>query len=447
MMENQHDFMNYSLNLTFLVNKNAQLIAEYRYNPLNIVYFDVNQPLDLGRVFSVQLKQSFGGSFEKVIERKWNGKIIIKMLYKSANENDKKVYDLKKARVSIDGENFSETNDEGEAYFEDISPGKHKIKVYLKEIGANFVPLGKTNLEINLMPSETKEISFLFKAYSSIYAIVWNDVDNSHKIPQAYFGFSNLKIDLIAPDNRITNMLSGDDGTAYFKKIIPGRYKITVWKDSIPEGMVPTTPLSLDLELSPGDEKVIGFGIKGYGEISGKVSLVRIGSQNVFEPFSDIKIKMDGIAIGASDEKGEFLITVPAGGHIFEPGYSVEYYLIDEKTEKIMILPAKKAFQEYKLVKYGKIIGKINFKENVSLKQFSKESIVIILKGAQGEEEFVYTDKNGLFIFNNLKMGKYKVILDKSYIPEGLKSSSPLINEVVINSGDIIKVNYIFDLK
>lgn len=139
---------------------------------------------------------------------------------------------------------------EGKTCFGLISAGKYSISVDLSEVPVDLLCPVNTVQEVNLSEGESVTLSFpLFKA-ASLEGRVFIDKDRNGLYDEWEQGLSNR---FVLANERM--MPSEKDGSYQFRNILPGRYKLTLSKETFPDNFELTTPSVIEIELKPGEQR------------------------------------------------------------------------------------------------------------------------------------------------------------------------------------------------
>ncbi|MFK5969352.1 MAG: prealbumin-like fold domain-containing protein [Candidatus Marithrix sp.] len=157
-----------------------------------------------------------------------------------------------------------------------------------------------------------------------------------------------------------------------------------------------------------------------------------------------------------TDKNGEFEIPFVKKGtyFLFMDNSASELNTIAETRGpyKIDILPSEETYFEVSLTKSSKIIGSIviqidkneNKKGYIPIKETVKKLIIEVNNGK--ETYRLYTNNDGTFVFNDLRPGKWKMIVYKVGIPDGYQLLSNKY-DLTLSSEEVKEVNVILKKK
>jgi hypothetical protein len=181
---------------------------------------------------------------------------------------------------------------------------------------------------------------------------------------------------------------------------------------------------------------------KNIGSVTGKI--LNHGVDKV----SGVRLNFNGI-LAISDKDGNFRFpTVPIGSHTL--GIDAASFGINAVTETpgpytIKVDPAKVTYFEFAMTKSARIEGTLKVQEDEKANQKGyipvKEQISkLIVEVSNGSEMFRnFTDKDGLFRFEDLRPGDWKFKVYSNGLPRGYKIVTDQFN-VSLKSGETKKL-------
>lgn len=145
---------------------------------------------------------------------------------------------------------------DGKVCFSMIDHGKYMVMVDLNEVPVDLLCPINLNQTVEI-GTQSVILAFPLQRAASIEGRIFVDKNKNGIYEQGEMGLSER---IIYANEQV--MISDDDGIYRFGNILPERYKVSLSKDSIPEGFEAITPLSLEIELKQGEKKTgIDFGI------------------------------------------------------------------------------------------------------------------------------------------------------------------------------------------
>ncbi len=440
-------YSGFSTSLIYLYSPNSELRLSYFSNPMETIYYVQDQPVKMKNIVALQLRQSFGGPLQREFLSRWNGAITSRVYYTPKGEMSFSPLTGDMPRVPLvlksqDLGNYYQTTDEkGEASFRDIIPGTYNLDIDRDKLDPHLNLLGDYSKVVDIAPGTRRTIDFNFEANSSVYAVVWNDFDGSGEIGTPYTGFEGVKVRL----NNDKVITTDSNGVARFRDLPPGRAVVEVLPDSFPKGIQSNTPERLEMDLLPGRENLAKFGLQGWGYITGTVRVVPVGrDKSVTEPAVNVPIIVGRETVGQTDEEGRYRVRVPAGSHQLTTGfkrYNFRAYPVTEEIFTAQVEPELDVSRDFTLALSGRIRGQLYEMVDGREVEFRQGGVVIDFTGTP---DFLYTDSQGGFLFEDLKVNGYTVSIDPQYVPEGYRLISPDTLKVNILSGQDKDVKFVF---
>ena len=188
---------------------------------------------------------------------------------------------------------------------------------------------------------------------------------------------------------------------------------------------------------------------RGTGEIEGVV-FVDLNSNNIKdrgeETFSDIEIMLDGRVVTKTDENGHYKISsvIPGEHKISLLLRKIPAYYQPISEEKKIGVKGKKKYQlDFILVPLGIISGKVilDLNENGVGEEKEpplKEIHINLIKDDEIVSD-VFTDSKGIFKFDNIMPGKYKVEIDSIGIEGKYRKNEKSLCEIDLKAGEELR--------
>lgn len=418
----------------YILDEHSELLLSYQNGfPTNMMY-----QAQGGVQLALQLIQSWGGGYNAMFKEAFRGKIKAVAFYDYSGKGvpDKKSIMLKNIPISLNGKDPKDTGEDGAVLFKDLTSGVYKVTLDTKDSPLNYELKGSPTLEIKMGHGQVSTIYYPFAGFGTLYAITWNDYLEDHQIQQGYIGFPSIKI--ITPDGKI--METNEDGALALERLPVGRYKIALDEKALPPGLAPTTPAVQEVTVEAGQDTIVSFGLKGVGSMSGYVYLI---PENEYvsgkKILSKANVVLDERLKAPANDKGFYeFAEIAAGSHrvkIETPDIATKTYLTGD--EKVNIKPTDKRAIDLILAYFGKITGNVFEDRNGNgVLDSGEKTFDGVVINFTGDPEYIYTDSEGRFDFEGLKMGNYTVSLDKDYVPEGYRLISNATVLVALKSGE-----------
>lgn len=145
---------------------------------------------------------------------------------------------------------------DGKVCFSMIDHSKYMVMIDLNEVPVDLLCPINLNQTVEI-GTQSVTLAFPFQKAASFEGRIFVDKNKNGIYEQGEMGLSER---MIYANERV--MISDDDGIYQFRNILPGKYKVSLNKDSIPEGFESITPTSLEIELKQGEKKTgVDFGI------------------------------------------------------------------------------------------------------------------------------------------------------------------------------------------
>ncbi|MEA3500751.1 MAG: hypothetical protein U9R41_07035 [Candidatus Marinimicrobia bacterium] len=162
---------------------------------------------------------------------------------------------------------FSVTNEKGEYRFKYLEAGKHILNINASKLDANLIPLNQGPLIINVSSGEKKRLDIqLTKTKTFIGKVaVYKEKEvglltKSQKKEYVFdYGLENAIVELRKEDRK-EQVISGLQGNFRFSELIPGKWKLSVLEEDIPEGYFVKKD-NYEIYIKP-NEKTKSFEIK-----------------------------------------------------------------------------------------------------------------------------------------------------------------------------------------
>ena len=167
-----------------------------------------------------------------------------------------------------DGTKVAETvtGPDGSYRFDDLEAGTYTVREVLPAGWFATYPSDASHDGVVLTYCNPVEgLDFLNRRYASLRGFKYLDLDEDGVMDGDEEGLDGVTI-LLNDGERSTVTAGG--GQFSFDNLVPGTYKVSVDESSLP-GYYPTGPVSVTVDLAPGEVKLVYFGNAPYGSISG----------------------------------------------------------------------------------------------------------------------------------------------------------------------------------
>jgi hypothetical protein len=429
--------------LRYILTPHSDIMFSYFTNPFVTQFYIQGKPYELKNILSLQFRQSFGGSLERDFSKRVAGAVRAKVRYYPKGSPDdirELAPDMPDVYFKLDlnklGVIEADTNGNSAAYFARIMPGNYELVLDKNKLDNNLKVIDSYQRFLSIAPGQEKREDFLLEASSSVYIVVWNDYLGTGVLDPIYTGFEGIEVTLDGQKKDLTNQ----GGVVVFQNLTPGKHVVSIDPSILPPGLSPTTPDKLELELMPGKETVVSFGLQGWGNISGRVYAISTGTKDVKRPAPGVPVFTNEIQVAISDENGYYSARVPAGNHVLTvkrsavSGYS---YFVSEENVAIKVNPVDNVSTDFIISNYGTIRGQLVEVSNGSRIPVKHIGAVIYFSG---DPDFIYTNDKGSFEFRELTIGEYSLEIDKDYLPAGYRLVSPEKLRIPITAGEVKEV-------
>jgi len=389
--------------ISYLWDHNQEFVAGYRHDP----QFFAGLPLDLGiaptEAFYLQLRQSWGGPLQKSFESRLDPRIRVRV-WAHPPDSDEQI-PLSNVGVQLGEKIQISTNEAGEALLVSKA-GSYPLTIDAGLYGANY-EFQEVSKELDLHEADREEVDFSATAWSSLRAVTFNDEAGKGTLPMGYVPVQDIPVQ-VAEQTKLSNRLGMTD----FLKLKPGKYLASIDTSRLAPGFVLTTPAVAELEIGPGQQATLPFGVQGRATLAGQVRLR--GKPNLPRP---VNLYLGETWLCKTDSDGRFAVSVPAGTLNLKLNWSElggDCYAVESAPQDWVIQPNQKAEVNFVGSRYARL--KVRFRRQG--KPLIQGGIAVQLS----EQNFVYTDENGVAQFDEVPEGKVTLQVVKETLPQGTET-------------------------
>jgi len=168
--------------------------------------------------------------------------------------------------LSLEEGTTTETDDQGKYKFSKVAEGHHRVKLGIKKIPAYYYILTPSEHEVQVKARKTHQTDFILVSGATLEGKVFSDENRNKKIDPEEKGIPDLLI-LLKPvdkkgsqkreeylDQLILNTYTDSEGKYIFDNILPGKYELSIHKESIPKGAAVVEPHPVEINLKSGQK-------------------------------------------------------------------------------------------------------------------------------------------------------------------------------------------------
>ncbi|MDI7252571.1 MAG: SdrD B-like domain-containing protein, partial [Actinomycetota bacterium] len=340
------------------------------------------------------------------------------------------------------------TGEDGSYSFTGLLPGNYTVREVLPEGWFPTNPDDGSHDDFNLVYGQPLEgLDFHNCRYGSIEGVKFLDLDQDGILDEGEEGLDGVTIKL---NGGWRTAITAGGGLFSFPNLSPGTYVVAVDESSLP-GYYPTGPISIVVELEPGETETVYFGNAPYGSITGTKWLDEdcdgVWDENETTVIPGITIEL--WAGSPPDELLDTAVTGEDGSYSFpelEPGtYTVVekgtdgYFSTTPDSVSVKLSPGEGAVVNFGNCVYGVIEG-FKFQDLdgdgvLDEGETGLQGVKITLEGLGDTEAFAetFTGEDGTFSFDNLLPGEYAV---SETVPAGHYATLPIRMEVSVGPGE-----------
>lgn len=311
------------------------------------------------------------------------------------------------------------TDKHGVATFSGLKPGTYPVQVIRPGENTNLVlPLQTEVLEVEPGWKTEKEIEG--QAFSSFSLVAFNDAELTGMPDLGYIPLPGVQVQLDGAVIQTTDA----NGKAEFPRLNPGPHKLELVPSSLPKGMR-TPPVASEFDLQAGQTQLVPLPFHGTGRV--KLHVLMGG-----QPLANVQVKYGPHQLGVTDDLGVLEQEMPAGTHqltMIARGQTPFYSLQDPN---IKVEAGESLETILGLAHYALLRGTVC----VSGQPLQNQPVQVRLQPETGEAQTCYTDDSGVFNFESLKVGRYRLELNPESLPLGMVA--PEARRLNLGSGQLL---------
>ncbi len=415
---------------SYAVDNQNQLSAEFLRSPSVQSYFSTRR-----RDYSFYLRwdYSHGGPLQRQLKRRLLSTVKVVLKGHAVGTRDPVELPVLGAQLRLLNESTTFTSrSRAVTPFRALTPGVYTVSVDTLSLGPNRKIRGASSRRIRVKPGERKEVVFDVDLWSSVYAVAWNDTSGGGGDPPAgYVPVSGAPIQI----DEMAAVETGGSGTAEFLYLTPGEHHVSIDPARLPPGITSTSENKVRLELQPGEERVVSFGLRGNSTLHALV-LVAPGTGEPPQPVEPgTQLLLNDRVIGTTDADGMVTVEVPAGNLLLgvRAGQNMgDTYLESPSPPRVNAVAGQSCEVTLTLHHYAKL----------AINVVGPEGPLAGIPIEISEHGFKYTDVSGRVELDRLRSGVIEIMLNATYLPAGLVLESSPKTKLVLQSGDQQEVTF-----
>ncbi|MBC7231497.1 MAG: hypothetical protein H5T74_14045 [Actinobacteria bacterium] len=347
----------------------------------------------------------------------------------------------------------AETAEDGSYSFTGLLPGEYRVVEVLPAGWFPTNPDDGAHDYVDLKGGVPVEgLDFLNCRYGAICGVKYLDMNQNGAMDEGEEGLDGVTIKL---NGGAYSTVTAGGGRFCFQDLVPGIYVVAVDESTAP-GYYPTGPVSIVVEVDPGETEEVFFGNAPFGSISGKKWLdanadgIWGESETVMIAGVTIKlfegnppVELVGTAVTGEDGAYSFTDLKPGAYTVMEEGME-GYFACTPVSVAVELSAGEGAVVDFGNCPYGRIEGlKFLDLDGDGARDEGEpglEGVEITLTGLGETEALAKTvsGEDGAFLFRNLLPGEYRV---EEKVPAGYYATRPTaIDPVVVGPGESIAV-------
>jgi hypothetical protein len=396
-----------SINMDYLLNEHQEI--GFNVNQRPFLLFPDQPGLNLGMTtFGIELRQSFGGSLQTSFARRLEPRLRVSFEAEHPDLPGVAV-PVEGAKVRVDGEVLATTNEEGLAEMS-VSQGRHEVELDLSEVGRHFVMAENPSGDYRFGAADRRTLNFKAIGYSGIRIITWNDFFGEGDLPVGYVPVSSVP--LLVDGRPVTTNAQGE---LVLERLIPGSHEVQVLADGLPPGLEILGATSFQVDVEPGQEKLITIPLRGFATVEGQVKLLG----GLIVPKTGLGIEANDQEIGRTDAEGRFKLKAPAGTVVIEVDTRElgSRAFVPGEPEPLKLSPGDFVKNDLLVSRTAELVVQLT----LAGQPLALQGVPLTLEG----EGFRYTDAGGTVRFPGLRPGQYTLSWDEATLPKGYQAAGP----------------------
>ncbi|MEW6283030.1 MAG: prealbumin-like fold domain-containing protein, partial [Candidatus Eremiobacterota bacterium] len=409
--------LQYQLELGYLFDEHQELVLRYNRSPFLSQILGPNPPADPGRAVTLELRQSWGGPLQSANHARLQPRLYVNVEARPGGRPDEGFRPVAEAAVRLGDREPGRVGPDGTAEFTGLEAGSYAVK--LEELGPNYEVQAGPPETLVLEEGDRREVAYRLIAWSSVYAVVFNDVDQDGELPVGYVPFQPVGVRLVGTPFELQ---TDEQGVARFARLPAGEYTLELVDETVDPSVVPTTPTRFQVKLEPGQEQVVAVGLRAFGRLRARVSLR--GARGV-EPAAGIPLILREREVGRTESDGSLDLELPAGRLELELRIPPDMYVEDPGGLRLELKPGQTAERQVVVSRYATV--------ELRLSQ-PLEGVPVETEDGQ----FLYSDEEGRVTFDRLKAGTHHFVVGE--LPEGYVLAGPTRITARVASGEVRQI-------
>ncbi|HTL71119.1 MAG TPA: SdrD B-like domain-containing protein [Candidatus Eisenbacteria bacterium] len=287
------------------------------------------------------------------------------------------------------------------------------------------------------------DTGYHWEAVGSFKGVVFKDLNGDGKRQPEEPGLKGMKIKVAGRE-----ILTDDKGMYEVRGVSGKNAVILLEPDNFPQGYVPTTPTQQNLPIEQGATREADFGIVPRSEAGGLVFSDLNGNEKYDPgepPVKKVRVKLEGGRTTVTNVKGVFAFPdLIAGDHVAELDLATlpEGYLPTGKPKKTFTLFEGMRYElnfplRAQRTVAGRVFGDKNSNGRLDMDETGLAEVLVLFGG-----EPVLTDRDGYYLFDNLKSGAFDLAVDPTTVPAGFTPPPPRKVDIPAEPAQILNMDF-----